>query len=363
MRRCLELARCGYGQVNPNPMVGAVIVKEGVVLAEGYHARFGGDHAEIEVLKKAGSEAMDATLYVNLEPCNHFGKTPPCAAAIIRAGIRRVVYAAADPNPDVTGNGNRTLKNNGIEVTTGVLHDEAVQLNEQFFFAMRSKLPFVILKAAMTLDGYIADVRSKSKWITGADARNYVQEVRSGIDAVLVGAKTVTVDNPRLTVHDRQEKQPYRIVLDGALNTPLQSRVYSDKFRNRTIVIYCEKSKKPRKIVQLEKKGVNVLSYKGTNDVLPLRRILRDLRKQKINSILVEGGGTVFREFLQQKLFAKALFFISPKFIGGGKPVISGINKSLQHAFHLENVSSKMFGEDVLIEGYSPLYKEYMNKE
>lgn len=363
MRRCLELARCGYGQVNPNPMVGAVIVKHGVTVAEGYHTRFGGDHAEIEALKKAGDKADGATLYVNLEPCNHYGKTPPCTTAIIQSGIRRVVFAAADPNPDVTGNGSNTLKKNGIEITTGVLYGEAIKLNEQFYFSMRSKLPFVILKAATTLDGYIADARSRSKWISGEFARNFVQELRKGIDAVLVGANTIIKDNPRLTVHNRQEKQPYRIILDGTLDTSIRSKVYSDEFRGRTIVICEAKNKTSRKIEQLKMKGVTVISYNSKNDIIPLRRILRDLRQHKINSILVEGGEAVFRQFVQLKLFTKALFFITPKFIGGGVPVIDGINRSLQNALILENVSSKMFGDDVLIEGYSPMYEKYMNEE
>lgn len=361
MGRCLELARCGYGHVNPNPMVGAVIVKEGGVIAEGYHTRFGGDHAEIVALKKAGDKAKGATLYVNLEPCNHYGKTPPCTNAIIQAGIRRVVYAAADPNPDVTGNGQYALEANGIEVISGVLYGEAIQLNEQFYFSMRANLPFVILKAATTLDGYIADARSRSKWITGESSRRYVQEIRKGVDAVLVGANTICTDNPRLTVHDQSDTQPYRVVLDGDLITPIRAKVYNDEFRHRTMVLCLQNDSTRNKIERLERKGITVLSYKNKMSILPLRRILRDLRKQKVNSILVEGGAVIFREFIESSSYVKVLFFIAPKLIGGGTPVVYGINRSVQSAYNLYNITTKMFDNDVLIEGYSPLYSKYLD--
>jgi len=362
MKKCFALARRGYGNVHPNPMVGAIVVKNGTIIARGYHRRFGGDHAEVDALKKAGAEARGAVLYVNIEPCNHQGKTPPCTTAIKNAGIRKVVYAVDDPNPVVTGNGKKKLQQQGIEVESGVLRGEAVKLNEYFFFAMRSKLPFVVLKAATTLDGYIADSRSRSKWITGETARDYVQHLRRGIDAVLVGANTICEDNPRLTVHNLRERQPHRIILDGTLITPVTSKVYNDQFRNQTIVVCANVKRNRKKIEQLEQKGVTVLAYKSTKSILPLRRILRDLWKRKLTSILVEGGESVFRQFIEIKLYAKALFFIAPKLIGGGVPVVSGINRSLRNAFTLENVSSKMYGDDVLIEGYSELYTKYVGK-
>jgi len=360
IKECLHLARSGYGQVNPNPMVGAVIVKDGVVIAEGVHRRFGGDHAEVDALKKAGSGANGATLYVNLEPCNHYGKTPPCTSAIVNAGIKRVVYAAEDPNPGITGGGKQALQKCGVEVQSGVLHDEAVELNEHYYFSMRSKLPFVILKAAATLDGYIADSRSNSKWITGEFARAYVQNIRRGVDAVLVGANTILHDNPRLTVHDRMERQPYRTILDGPLLTPVSSRVYTDEFRNRTIVVCTKNNRNKKKIERLEKKGVTVVSYTGTNKIIPLRRILRDLHKGGVLSILVEGGSTVFRQFIESKLYARALFFIAPKIIGGGVPVVNGINRSMRNAYALDNVTSEMIGDDVLIQGDTELYGKYV---
>lgn len=360
MKKCLSLALRGYGKVHPNPMVGAVIVKNGMIVARGYHRRYGGDHAEVEALKKAGEKAREATLYVTLEPCNHHGKTPPCTTAIEQAGIRKVIYAVDDPNPVVTGNGKKRLQKAGIDVESGILETEAVQLNEYFFFAMRSKLPFVILKAATTLDGYIADSRSRSKWITGEAARGYVQHLRNGVDAVLVGANTVRKDNPRLTVHAKTERQPYRIILDGTLITSASANVYNDQFRQQTIVV-CAKTKRNRvKIKQLEQKGVTVLAYKSTKSILPLRRIMRDLWKRKITSILVEGGESVFRQFIENKLYAKGLFFIAPKIIGGGIPVVSGINRSLRNAYNLNDVKSKMYGDDVLIEGYSELYGKYI---
>lgn len=360
MKQCLRLAQIGYGEVNPNPMVGAVIVKYGKVIAEGYHRRFGGDHAEIDALKRAGSEARGATLYINLEPCNHHGKTPPCTSAIVNAGIRRVVYAAGDPNPGVAGGGADELKKNGVEVVNGVLYDEAVKLNEQYYFSMRSQLPFVTLKAAITLDGYIADARSRSKWITGEPARSYVQDIRKGVDAVLVGANTIIHDNPHLTVHGREERQPYRIILDGPLVTPLRSNVYTDSYPSRTIVICAKNNKNKKKIGQLEKKGIAVVSYTGRNKIVPLRRILRDLRKRGVVSMLVEGGNTVFRQFIESKLHARALFFIAPKIIGGGLPAVSGIDRSLRNAYTLTNVTSEMVGSDVLIRGDTELYGRFV---
>ncbi len=360
MNRCLTLARRGYGHVNPNPMVGAVVVKNGSIVAEGYHSRLGGDHAEFKALKKAGKRAYGATLYVNLEPCNHHGRTPPCTAAIIGAGIKRVVYATDDPNPDVTGNGKKALLENGIEVMNGVLYNEALRLNEYFMFAMRSNLPFVILKAATTLDGYIADKTGRSKWISGETSRNAVQELRKGVDAILVGANTVRNDDPRLTVHNRIKSQPYRIILDGNLRTSVHARVYNDQFRNKTIVLSAEINKNRKKVEQLEKKNVTVIFYKGVKNVLPLRAVLRDLRKRQITSILVEGGGTVFRQCSALHMYAKAIYFIAPKLLGGGIPVMNGINRSLHKVGRLDNVSSKQLGNDVMIEGYTALYNKYM---
>jgi diaminohydroxyphosphoribosylaminopyrimidine deaminase / 5-amino-6-(5-phosphoribosylamino)uracil reductase len=360
MMRCLELARNGYGSVNPNPMVGAVIVKNHEIIAEGYHRTYGGDHAEIDALKRAGSRAKGATLYVNLEPCNHFGKTPPCTTAIVKSGIRRVVYAADDPNPHVTGNGKKVLEENGIEVRSDIAHDEAVMLNEHFYFSARAKLPFVILKTAATLDGYIADVRSKSKWITGEAAREHVQNIRRGVDAVLVGAHTVMDDNPHLTVHDRGEPQPYRIILDGTLLTSVGARIYTDEFRHRTIVFCAASQKNKKKIEQLEKQGVTVIPCTSTGKMIPLRNVLRTLLRREIIAILVEGGSIVLRQFVESKLFAKAVFFIAPKLLGGGVQVLKELDRPLRSAYTLHNVTSEMVGDDIMIRGYSSLYKKYI---
>jgi diaminohydroxyphosphoribosylaminopyrimidine deaminase / 5-amino-6-(5-phosphoribosylamino)uracil reductase len=360
MNRCLTLARRGYGYVNPNPMVGAVIVKNGIIISEGFHSRLGGDHAEIKALRKAGKRGLGATLYVNLEPCNHLGRTPPCTAAIVEAGINRVVYAIDDPNPDVAGNGKNVLIKNGIEVTSGVLHNEAQRLNEHFIFAMRSGLPFVILKAAATLDGYIADKAGKSKWISGDASRQAVQEIRKGVDAVLVGANTICEDDPRLTVHSGVKFQPYRIILDGRLRTPLNARVYNDQFRDKTIVVCADSNKNRKKVERLRKKNVSIIFYKGVKSLLPLRGVLRDLRRREINSILVEGGGKVFRQCSALNIYAKAVYFIAPKLLGGGLPVMSGINRSLQSVRSLDDVTIKQIGGDVMIAGYTVLYKKYM---
>ncbi|MCD6129075.1 bifunctional diaminohydroxyphosphoribosylaminopyrimidine deaminase/5-amino-6-(5-phosphoribosylamino)uracil reductase RibD, partial [Candidatus Bipolaricaulota bacterium] len=227
MRRALELARLGEGYTRPNPLVGAVVVKDGEVIAEGYHARYGGPHAEMVALSRAGERARGADLYVNLEPCVHWGKTPPCVDRIIAAGIRRVILAARDPNPLVNGKGVDKLRSAGIEVVEGVLREEAEKLNEIFFHWVKTQRPFVALKLAMSLDGKIASRTGKSRWITGEEARKKVHELRRRYAAVLVGVNTVLTDDPQLTVREVEGPQPLRIVLDSRGRIPLSAKVLS----------------------------------------------------------------------------------------------------------------------------------------
>jgi diaminohydroxyphosphoribosylaminopyrimidine deaminase / 5-amino-6-(5-phosphoribosylamino)uracil reductase len=360
MRRCLELARRGYGYVNPNPMVGAVVVKDGRIVGEGFHSRFGGDHAEIAALKQAGGAARGAILYVNLEPCNHHGKTPPCTHAIREAGIERVVYAADDPNPSVIGGGGNMLNENGVRTERGVLRGEAVTLNERFYFASRARLPFVVLKAAATLDGYIADAGSNSKWISGETSRAEVQSLRRSMDAVLVGAGTVGTDNPRLTVRGNVLRQPKRIILDGRLTAPLESRVYTDAYREGTIVVTSDSRKLDGKVRTLENRGVTVYRFKTVRGAVPIRRLLRRLWKESVHAILVEGGGIVFRQFVDLQLYAKLHWYIAPKLLGGGMPAVGGIERSLRGAFRIENAVCRMAGGDMVIEGNSKLYARHV---
>jgi diaminohydroxyphosphoribosylaminopyrimidine deaminase / 5-amino-6-(5-phosphoribosylamino)uracil reductase len=358
MRRCLELARRGYGKVNPNPMVGSVIVKGDKVVGEGFHSIYGGEHAEIAALRDAGDEASGATLYVNLEPCNHYGKTPPCTDAIKRAGIARVVYGVHDPNPMVTGRGRNALQDAGIDVTSDVLAPEATRLNDYFLFAMKTQYPFVLLKAAVTLDGYIADRNHRSKWITGDEARQYVQHVRRGVDAILVGANTVTRDNPKLIVHDEQTRQPFRIVLDGKLSSPPNAKIYTDEFRDRTILITAESRRNAMAIKTFEKKGIRVLPMKAKKGVVTFRTILRTLWALSVTSVLVEGGGTVFNRLIEEKRYARGMFFIAPKLLGDGVPVFSGASRPIGRPYSLEEVEVRRLGQDVLVEGYSKFYKK-----
>jgi diaminohydroxyphosphoribosylaminopyrimidine deaminase / 5-amino-6-(5-phosphoribosylamino)uracil reductase len=358
MHRCLDLARRGYGKVNPNPMVGSVIVKDDRVVGEGFHSIYGGEHAEIAALREAGDRASGATLYVNLEPCNHFGKTPPCIDAIKRAGIARVVYAVHDPNPMVTGHGRSALLEAGIDVTSDVLAPEATRLNDYFLFAMKTRYPFVLLKAAVTLDGYIADRNRRSRWITGEEARQYVQHIRRGVDAILVGANTVTRDNPRLTVHDERTRQPFRIVLDGKLSSPPDAKVYTDEFKDRTILITADSRRNAMAIKTFEKKGIRVLPMKAKRGFVTLRTILRTLWALSVTSVLVEGGGTVFNRLIEEKLYARGMFFIAPKFLGDGIPVFSGESRPIGRPYALEGVEVRQLGQDILVEGYSKFYKK-----
>jgi diaminohydroxyphosphoribosylaminopyrimidine deaminase / 5-amino-6-(5-phosphoribosylamino)uracil reductase len=360
IRRCFELALKGKGKVRHNPLVGAVIADGDDVVGEGYHAEFGGEHAEIKALKQAGSRASGATLYVNLEPCNHFGNTPPCTRTIIDAGITRVVFAVKDPNPTVIGDGEKLLTENGITVETGLLENEAERLNEKFLFSMRSRQPFVTLKIAQTLDGYIADLHKHSKWITGSAARESVQALRSEHDAVLLGAGTINNDNPSLTIREESGHQPYRIIIDGRLSTTIDSSVYTDQFKGRTIVITSDRNASSDKFRQFHEKGIDCIMLEAEDGLIPLRSILPVLWERNINSVLVEGGGSVFSQFLEGGLFSRVVVYISPRFLINGTRSVSGSGIPLESAEILHSVMFGRTGDDMIVAGVSELYKKYL---
>jgi len=314
MARCLGLAKKGAGHVSPNPLVGCVIVRNGKILAEGYHKKIGGSHAEVEALKKLRLKAKGATLYCNLEPCFHYGRTPPCVPLIIKSQISRVVLSHRDPNPKVSGRSIRLLKKSGIKVTTGVLEKEARFLNRFFISWITKGRPYVILKVAMSLDGKIAS-NAKREWITNAQSRRRVHQLRSRVDAVLVGVNTVLQDNPLLNVRNiRGSRQPLRVVLDSHLRTPPRSKLFSSRGGK---VLVVTGSRSPNKQKDLIFKGAQIIcSKKSKKGQVSLRPLLKKLAKKDVTSVFVEGGAEVFSSFLNAGFCDELILFVAPKLLG-----------------------------------------------
>ncbi len=350
MRETLRIAKNALGRTSPNPLVGAVIVKDGKIIAEGWHRQAGTPHAEIHALNMAGELAKGATLYVNLEPCSHFGRTPPCAKAIIDAGIKKVVAAMSDPNPKVAGRGFELLKNAGIEVQVGVLADEAEKLNEIFIKWITKNLPFVTMKFASSLDGKIATFCGESQWISGIESRKFVHHLRDINDAILVGVGTVLADNPSLTTRLVEGKNPVRVIADSNARTSTDSKILNKSAR--TIIAVSENA--PReKISALKNCGAEII-FAG-NERVDLKILMRELAKREITSVLVEGGGKIHFSMLQAGLVDKIYAFIAPKIIGGEKSLtaVEGIGfEKLSDAIELKNFTSEKIGEDILLSGY-----------
>lgn len=333
-------------------MVGCVVVKNRRIVGEGYHKQFGGWHAEVYALRKAGKQAKGSTLFVNLEPCSHYGKTPPCVEAIIAAGVKRVVVATLDPNPLVSGKGIRALRRSGIDVFVGAGKEEAGRLNEKFITFMKTGRPFVGVKIAQSLDARIADSFGHSKWITSKASRAYGHFLRSTYDAVLVGAQTVVRDNPNLTVRHVNGRNPLRVVLDGRLVTNPKFKIFNTRVAPTLLVTSMKASREKSTLISyLMKKGVQVITLKRTGQFKP-RSVLRLLGKLGISSVLIEGGAKTVSEFLEERLVQKVHCFTAPKFLGGG---LHSFSKSgsvrLSEAISLGNVELKQFGSDILIEG------------
>ncbi len=352
MQRCLELAVLGACWTNPNPMVGAVIVQGGKVIAEGYHTRVGAPHAEIEALSKAIGSLAGATLYVSLEPCNHSGRTGPCAKAIIAAGITRVVIPTLDPNPKVSGQGVVALEKAGIKVDVGVCDEQARLLNEAYFVFHAKKRPFVAIKYAASLDGRIATKSGDSKWITNEEAREYARRLRGQYQAILVGANTVVADDPHLGVRSKSARNPLRIILDPNLKSPVKSKVFRDA---NVLVVTTDQA--PSSLVALYKKAsIPMFSYSGSE--IDIVTLLADLAMRDIVSVFVEGGGITITRFLESRCVDKLYGFYSPILIGedgiGFTP--SGAVSTIKDSLHLASVSHKSFGDNFCVSGY-PQYK------
>ena len=354
MRAALALARHAEGRTSPNPLVGAVIVRDGHIVAAGWHRRAGTEHAEIHALRMAGELARGATLYVTLEPCAHYGRTGPCAKAVAEAGIQRVVIGMKDPNPLVSGKGIRILENAGIDVRCGVLEKEAAQLNEVFLKWMETGFPFVVLKAAMSLDGKIATCTGESQWITNHASRNRVHEMRDRYDAILAGIGTVLKDDPSLTTRlpDRQGKNPVRIIADSMARTPLTAKVVTDGLAP-TIIAVTELAP-PERVEALQNAGVQVLTA-GKGSRVDLRSLMKQLGQREICSVLAEGGGQIHFSLLKAGLVDKVCMFIAPELIGGRSaltPVEGEGFSSLGDAVRLGRMTTEMLDGDILLTGY-----------
>jgi diaminohydroxyphosphoribosylaminopyrimidine deaminase/5-amino-6-(5-phosphoribosylamino)uracil reductase len=352
MALALKLAERGKGRTSPNPSVGAIIVQKEKIVGQGYHKRPGEPHAEVEALRSAGSKARGSTLYLNLEPCSHQGRTPPCTESIIKSGIKKVVVALKDPNPLVNGKGIKRLRSAGIEVKSGVLRKPALRLNEGYIKYITTGKPFIILKTAASLDGKIATSQGDSKWITGARAREYTHRLRGEMDGILVGIGTVLADDPYLRANSKErrknQREPVKIIVDTKLRTPLRAKVLSPP-----AIIATTKGASPKKVSVLRKKGIEVLIIEEKEGKVNLRKLIKELGKREITNLMIEGGAEINTSFLKENLVDKILFFIAPQIIGGRKSSVGelGIFK-LRDALHLSGITFKRFADDLLIEGY-----------
>ncbi|MGB9903793.1 MAG: bifunctional diaminohydroxyphosphoribosylaminopyrimidine deaminase/5-amino-6-(5-phosphoribosylamino)uracil reductase RibD [Desulfotomaculales bacterium] len=356
MRMALELARKGEGFTSPNPMVGAVVVKDGKVVGRGYHVRAGAAHAEVVALQEAGEGAQDATLYVNLEPCCHYGRTGPCVKEIVAAKVKKVVVAMVDPNPLVAGKGLAFLREAGLEVVTGVLAAEAERLNEVFCKYITTGFPFVVAKAALSLDGKIATRSGESRWITGEEARVFGHRLRHRYDAILVGVNTVLRDNPSLTARlpEGRGKDPVRVVLDSFARTPPEVRVIRQESPSPAIIAVTQDAPRGR-ITALEEAGAEVVVTPAKEGRVDLAWLMKELAEREITSVLIEGGGEVHASALAAGMVDKVVFFIAPLIIGGkGAPGPVGGQGAgrLAEAVYLQNINVLRVGQDICVEGY-----------
>jgi diaminohydroxyphosphoribosylaminopyrimidine deaminase/5-amino-6-(5-phosphoribosylamino)uracil reductase len=360
MKMALDLAVKGCGNTTPNPVVGAVVVKEGRVVGKGYHKAAGTAHAEVHAINDAGKRAKQATLYVTLEPCNHTGRTPPCTQKILEAEISRVVVAMKDPNPHVRGDGVGYLEANGVSVTSGVMQSEAEKINEVFVKYIQTRQPFVILKCAATLDGQLATRTGDSKWVTGKKARQYVHELRHAVDAIMVGIETVRKDDPSLTtrLENGTGKDPVRVILDTQLSIPEQAKILQLDSQAVTIVVTGDLSSEPdrlRKKDRLEEQGARVLQAPLKENRIDLEKLMKLLGGMQITSILIEGGGRVAASSFSAGIVDKIMFFYAPKILGGndGIPICSGPGPDLmKDSMPIRDVNLERLGEDILVEGY-----------
>jgi len=352
MKLAIENARAMKGQTDPNPLVGCVIVNENRIVGIGAHLKAGEPHAEIHALNMAGEKAKGSTAYVTLEPCSHYGRTGPCAVALVEAGVKEVVVATLDPNPLVSGRGVKILQDAGIKITVGICEEEARGLNEVFNKYIVTKKPFVTMKAASTLDGKIATVTGNSKWITSEAARLDVHKLRNEHQAILVGVQTVIEDNPKLTTRIPNGRNPIRVIMDSTLRIPLHSFVVTDE--EAETWVFTSQAFDSDKKEQLELKGVKVFVTSAEDKVSP-EEVIATLGEHSISSLFIEGGGEIHAAFLQKGLVDKIVLYLAPKLIGGRKaPSFLGGEGilNMSDAIELENMTVEQVGPDVKIVGY-----------
>lgn len=355
MARALELAEQGRGRVSPNPMVGCVVVSNGDVVGEGWHARAGEAHAEVVALGAAGENARGATLYVTLEPCDHTGRTGPCTQAILTAGVRRVVVAALDPNPNVNGAGVRRLEEAGVQVEVGLLEAEAKAQNEIFRTSQLSRRPFVLYKTAMTLDGKIATRTGQSRWITGERSRERVQAWRNELDAVVVGINTVLLDDPLLTSRAPNGRTPVKVVFDSVARTPVTARLFDrdDHGQVPTVIVFVTEKASSERARVLRERGAEVVSTPAVRGRCDVRTALSNLLERGVTSLLLEGGGTLAWTFFEAEAVDRVAWFIGPMLLGGaGASPLSGLGvSSMSEAIGLSDIRNETLGRDLLVTG------------
>ena len=369
MRMAIELAKRGAGAVNPNPMVGAVVVKNGEVIGRGYHKFFGGPHAEVYALEEAGKEAEGATIYVTLEPCSHYGKTPPCAKKIIDMGIKKCFIGSSDPNPKVAGKGVAMLKEAGIEVVENVLKEECDEINQVFFKYIKTKIPYLFVKCGITLDGKIALSNGISKWITNSIAREKVQYYRNKFMGIMVGINTVLTDNPSLTARIENGVNPFRIIVDPNLQIDENCKVVKNNEDEKTVIITSQKNLftedaenteiqiKQKRLAEENK--VKFIFIDG--EKFSFRKMLEEIGKIGIDSILLEGGETLISLAFEENVIDGGEIFIANKILGdsSAKPFISGfVREKMEEAVQLTNVRNNIYGENVGMEFYFKKYNE-----
>lgn len=351
MKRALELAKKGAGHTSPNPMVGCVVVKDGRIVTEGYHERYGEFHAERNALTRCEEDLTGAEMYVTLEPCCHQGNTPPCTDIIIERSIGKVYVGSMDPNPKVAGKGVKILQEHGIEVETGVLEKECLALNEIFFYYITTGMPYVAMKYAMTLDGKIASCTGDSKWVTGETARHHVHELRKQYSAILAGIGTVLADDPMLNCRIEEGVDPVRVVCDSSLRIPLSSQLVKTAGDIPVIVAYAKEN--PEKEKALLQAGVELISA-GRDGRVDLAVLMRKLGKRKIDSVLVEGGGAIHGSLLKSGLVQKIFCYLAPKLIGGreaGSPVEGDGFSRMKDALPVKEMEILPLGQDICISG------------
>ncbi len=324
MEKALKLAKKGIGKTNPNPIVGAVVVKNGKIIGKGYHKYYGGPHAEVYAIDEAGEDAMGADIYVTLEPCSHYGKTPPCSEKIIKAGIKKCIIAVRDPNPLVAGNGIKKLKEAGVEVVEGIKIKQSIKLNMPFFKYITTKKPYIFLKVGITLDGKIASPSGESKWITNEKAREKVQKLRNKYMAILIGVNTANKDNPSLTARIKNGRNPFRIIIDSELKIDTELKIIKENNDEKTIIVTSKKNKGIGKAELLEKNKVKIIYIDG--DYFKMDDIITEIGKNGIDSVLVEGGSEIITNCFKENIIDEGLIFIAPKIMGSSRaiPFIEG---------------------------------------